>query len=545
MRLRLAVALLLFATVGLASAASAFAQTFPQRRDAVSGTLHLLPSCAPEPGCIDQPRYAFDVVSDATGANPQGTVSYVTGERAGTFFDTGAVTCLSVGANRATVGVNFAGPSGSEPPMPHAALIFLEDNGSAASDKIAVQAMPAGTAPSSCPTSPPAGITLALGFPGRVPGDQGVTIVDQQPGPTSKRQCTRRGWSQFGFIDREACIVFVEQTLALGGAIKEFRVPTPSSSPQGISAGPDGAVWFTEFDGNKIGRLSADGSFTEFAIPTANSVPNGITTGPDRALWFVEDVGNKIGRVTTDGSFSEFPVPTPPPTGLSAITAGPDGALWFTEGSFFVDQIGRVTTAGSFTEFRHTVATTFPNAIVAGPDGALWFTELTGGIGRMTTSGTFTEFSIPTPGGGPVSITAGPDGALWFAELFGNKIGRITTSGTVSEFSIPTQAVAVEGIAAGPDGALWFTENGMDRIGRVTTTGTFTEFPLPTFHGAPLSISAGPDNALWFTETGGNKVGRIASRPSSRRQCRHGGYVRFGFADLASCLAFVQQVPMG
>ena len=35
--------------------------------------------------------------------------------------------------------------------------------------------------------------------------------------------------------------------------------------------------------------------------PHGNSGPAGITAGPDGALWFAEVVGNKIGRITTDG----------------------------------------------------------------------------------------------------------------------------------------------------------------------------------------------------------------------------------------------------
>jgi virginiamycin B lyase len=32
-------------------------------------------------------------------------------------------------------------------------------------------------------------------------------------------------------------------------------VPTPNSHPYGITAGPDGAMWFTEDLGQKVGRL--------------------------------------------------------------------------------------------------------------------------------------------------------------------------------------------------------------------------------------------------------------------------------------------------
>ena len=76
---------------------------------------------------------------------------------------------------------------------------------------------------------------------------------------------------------------------------------------------------------------SASAQITQFPIPTPGSQPNGITAGPDGALWFTETAGSKIGRITTTGAITEFPVPTPGPLSLGGITAGPDGALWFAE----------------------------------------------------------------------------------------------------------------------------------------------------------------------------------------------------------------------
>jgi virginiamycin B lyase len=63
-------------------------------------------------------------------------------------------------------------------------------------------------------------------------------------------------------------------------------------------AGPDGALWFTEQAGNKIGRITPAGAITEFSIPTPGAAPLFITAGPDGALWFVESNVNKIGRIT-------------------------------------------------------------------------------------------------------------------------------------------------------------------------------------------------------------------------------------------------------
>ena len=97
---------------------------------------------------------------------------------------------------------------------------------------------------------------------------------------------------------------------ATAGTITEFPIPTASSQPEGITSGPDQALWFTEAQGNKIGRITTSGSITEFALPTTASNPQGITLGPDQALWFTEFAGNKIGRITTGGSITEFALPT-------------------------------------------------------------------------------------------------------------------------------------------------------------------------------------------------------------------------------------------
>src|SRR5439155_22959567 len=85
--------------------------------------------------------------------------------------------------------------------------------------------------------------------------------------------------------------------------IAEFPIPTsnpPSgSSPQGITAGPDGNLWFTEFDGNRIGRITPGGTITQFPIPVSHiySFPEVITAGPYGNLWFTENFSKQIGSI--------------------------------------------------------------------------------------------------------------------------------------------------------------------------------------------------------------------------------------------------------
>src|SRR6516164_5358073 len=81
----------------------------------------------------------------------------------------------------------------------------------------------------------------------------------------------------------------LENRCLLSVTITEFPVPTASAGLYYISAGPDGNLWFTEFDASKIGMVNpTTHAISEFATPTANAGPRGITLGPDGNLWFTE-----------------------------------------------------------------------------------------------------------------------------------------------------------------------------------------------------------------------------------------------------------------
>src|SRR5450755_3771290 len=63
----------------------------------------------------------------------------------------------------------------------------------------------------------------------------------------------------------------------------------------------------------------------DYPLPGADSVPLGIVTGPDGALWFTENEANRIGRITVDGVITEYPGPGHN-SQFAGITVGPDGA---------------------------------------------------------------------------------------------------------------------------------------------------------------------------------------------------------------------------
>jgi streptogramin lyase len=327
--------------------------------------------------------------------------------------------------------------------------------------------------------------------------------------------------------------------LAPSAAAQEFAISSPAfpdpgevRCPGGITTGPDGAIWFTEEMTSRIGRMTTAGAVTaEFPVPlsTPSSLPcsdpsfvgalDQITAGPDGALWFTQPRDNKIGRITTAGVLDPpggFPVTALPDSRPEGITVGPDGNIWFTAANGL--RIGRITLGGAITLYGPTGAG--PSDIAAGADGRIWFTEsFANRIGAISTDAAaapttaISYFSTGLTGGSdPSGITPGPGGGLWFTESAANQIGQISTGGAITEY--PGAGAGPSAIAVGRDGALWFTESEASSIGRITTAGLITNhFPTPTPGSEPSDITAGPDGAVWFSESAGNRIGRIDTAP--------------------------------
>lgn len=134
------------------------------------------------------------------------------------------------------------------------------------------------------------------------------------------------------------------------GALHEFALPTDcgrTGELGGITRGSDGNLWFTELQGNTIGRLTPAGRLAEFTLPTrcghaTGCSPVGITRGPDGNLWFTEEAGGNIGRITPASQMMECALPSCDRhclPGPFAITNVPDGQLWLTANGNTLGQI--------------------------------------------------------------------------------------------------------------------------------------------------------------------------------------------------------------
>lgn len=126
-----------------------------------------------------------------------------------------------------------------------------------------------------------------------------------------------------------------------GGADHEFDAGFDGfSNTFGIAYGSDGRIWFCDPQHRRIGAINVDGTGRTFYTKKLTGSPDSIVAGPDGNLYFGE-FENAIGVITTAGAITEFPLPASegsfPVLGLAV---GPDGNIWFANNEHA--QIGRL-----------------------------------------------------------------------------------------------------------------------------------------------------------------------------------------------------------
>jgi virginiamycin B lyase len=314
----------------------------------------------------------------------------------------------------------------------------------------------------------------------------------------------------------------------LGNRVEAGRATTtpasvhPPSTPGGIhapyaiAAGADG-IWFTEYSAPMLGLMEFSGVFKRVELDQ-DGFPERLAIARDGAVWFTDPQGGRIGRIFPDNSKADYySVPTPR-SGPAGIAAARDGCIWFTEHA--ADQIAIFVPPGAdrsspghhgFKEFPLPLGGG-PAGIVAAADGSLWFAENSGNrIGRITLPQTaykavITEYWLPVPHSHPNGVAVGADGDVYFTELAASRIGKITPRGQISEMVLPVNGPALD-IVADREGTIWITVPKSHAICRLRPGTPIIAFYLPET-AIPAFIASGADGNLYFTEPTG-KIGRF------------------------------------
>ena len=241
-------------------------------------------------------------------------------------------------------------------------------------------------------------------------------------------------------------------------------------------------------------------------------MPYGITAAPDGTLWFTENgTTPHVGQLSTAGAGSvlrrvcpargyQLPKGSPPgPTATSGSSAM--APAWS----------ARSRRAGSITTYS------LERRQPAGADHHRLRRQPLGDRGRRQPDRAGHDRRLdhrvrrPHQSAMPWGITPGPDGNLWFTENGAGKIGRITTGGVITEFSLGSPALVSlrhrhrprrqplvhreHGQRPGPD---------HDRRERSPSTRC-----RPVSRARRASPSGPGTTSIWWTESTAGQVGKL------------------------------------
>jgi RHS repeat-associated protein len=252
--------------------------------------------------------------------------------------------------------------------------------------------------------------------------------------------------------------------------------------PRGVAEAPDGSLFISDTNNQRVRRISPDGVITTIAGTGAAGFggdggpatqarlgdPQGVVVAPDGSVYFTDTANRRVRRISSDG----------------IITSVAGGGISLGDG-------GLATQASLI----------FPTGLALAPDGSLYIVDA--GIGRVRRISP-DGIIITVAGGGvtigdrgpasqaslhtPTDVAISRDGSLYIAESSGHRIRRVAPDGIITTVAgtgsagfsgdggLATQstASAPRGVTVALDGSVYFTEEFNQRVRRVSPDGIIT-----------------------------------------------------------------------
>jgi virginiamycin B lyase len=162
------------------------------------------------------------------------------------------------------------------------------------------------------------------------------------------------------------------------GTFTRHEIGSAGGGPYGVAVTSEGIVWATLQAGSKLVRIDPNGAMATIDVSPPGVVPTDIAVGSDGAVWFLQFRGNRIGR-WKNGAFSEFKV-AEQNAGLSGLAVATDGAVWF--GMVRSASLGRLRD-GKVAIFHLPRDDARPYSIAVDSDGNVWYADISGYVGML------------------------------------------------------------------------------------------------------------------------------------------------------------------
>lgn len=253
------------------------------------------------------------------------------------------------------------------------------------------------------------------------------------------------------------------------------RLPTSRAVPMGLTS--NGRLWFTEFNGDKIGAFNPnDNSFEEFSIPSDNlrAGPVAIDIDNRNVVWFTAMLGNYVGRFQ-NGNIQQFNLPR-----ISGGVIGPRGlqvlqdkVIVAANGANELISLNKETgEIMQSAEFEVANGNPIDVHVDTLRDVAYVTLGLGDGVAAVDVS-TMEILQIFNLGEGtrPSRLDIDNQNNIWATEIIGNELSRINVeSGDIEEIPAPLPLSSPEGIKVDNRGNVWFVMWAADSIARYNSS---------------------------------------------------------------------------
>jgi len=281
------------------------------------------------------------------------------------------------------------------------------------------------------------------------------------------------------------------QVMASPTATPGWSSFTYSGNIQGMTAGPDGAMWATM--GGSVSRIDVLGNQTSYAL---GGVAQEFIVSLQGDLYVYELLSGTYGiaKVTTSGQVTDYPL-----TNDFVQSMAPAGSgLWMirvnqSTGTYLT----RMDTRGNTINYNDTVGQGFVD-IVQGADKNLWAAAALSGIVRISLrNGSQTFFPVDESEN---PYTLGSDKLLW--SVLTSRATSVDVNGNSANYRLTKNIRGFPQVAT-PNVIWWIAGTPIELHGFNTTTHRISKnIPLPvqTNFSGPLAL--GPDKRLWAAING-------------------------------------------
>lgn len=292
--------------------------------------------------------------------------------------------------------------------------------------------------------------------------------------------------------------------------------------PRGMALDNSGNLWFTQYAGNSIVKMSPDGEMLmTITLPNADSQPREIISDASGDLWFVEEAGGRIGHLpssaTSVDDLTECATPSITPYDLAFDNRG---MLWVVERLAHRLAIfdPSKSCADGWTEIglsaSGATAVSLPTRIILGQDGRMWFTEgkITdpSHIAAIDTAGNITEYTLPGAVR-PYAILADSNGYIWVSTQTDHKLVKMDTGGNILASIDLAPTADVRSLVEGADGNIWYADFGAPGKRGVGYVEVENNTNHTLFYGSDgaYGLLYGQNDTIWVSQNITNKIARF------------------------------------